>query len=155
MNTLHPNLARIAASYDLIVERFRRGELSAQEADTHIRSLVARDDDGVVWSIDPSSGAWLRETVSGEQVQDTPPGYGVVTVTPFDVSDPQGVYNPDHRVRFAPVDESRLLGEGSLRGSTRRRDPRPQAAGFDRRRVFIAAAWATLALSSLGLLLVG
>jgi hypothetical protein len=155
VNTLHPNLARIAASYDLIVERFRRGEMSAQEADTHIRSLVARDDDGVVWSIDPSSGAWLRETVSGEQVPDTPPAYGVVTVTPFDVSDPQGVYNPDHRVRFAPVDEARLVGEGSLRGSTRYRDPRPQLAGLGRRRLLVGAAWAALALSSLGLLLLG
>jgi hypothetical protein len=154
VNTLHPNLARIAASYDLIVERFRRGEFSAQEADTHIRALVARDDDGVVWSIDPSSGAWLRETVAGEQVQDTPPAYGVVTVTPFDVSDPQGVYNPDHRVRFAAVDEPRLVGEGSLRGSTRRRDPRPVVATFDRRRMLVVAAWATLVVASMALLVV-
>jgi hypothetical protein len=120
MDSLHPNLARIAAAYDHIVERFRRGELTPLAARAEILALAARDDEGTIWSIDPDTGAWLRRTVLGDVVPDTPPTYGLPTVTPFDLSHNPGAFNPDERIHFAPVDESTMLAPNSFRGATRR-----------------------------------
>lgn len=117
---LHPNLARIAAEYDAIVTRCQRGEVSGAKAHADVLALAARDDQGVLWSIDPDSGAWRRRTVTGEQVLDTPPTYGVATPTAYDLSPPNGTTNPDEHVDHRAVDESVLLPPDSLVGSTRR-----------------------------------
>lgn len=121
---LHPNLARIGAAYDRVQARAARGEITAAQARAEIMHLVARDDEGVLWSIDASTGNWMRRTITGELVQDTPPTYGVATPTAHDLTrNPAGVFNPDVQLVFHEVDETQLLGERSLRGATRR--PRP------------------------------
>jgi hypothetical protein len=118
---LHPNLARIGAAYDQVQARAARGEITAAQARAEIMHLVARDDEGVLWSIDPSSGNWMRRTIAGEQVFDTPPTYGVATPTAHDLArSPTGAFNPDSQLIFHEVDEALLLGERSLRGATRR-----------------------------------
>jgi hypothetical protein len=130
---LHPNLARIGAAYDQVQARASRGEISATQARAEIMHLVARDDEGVLWSIDPSSGNWMRRTITGELVFDTPPTYGVATPTAHDLSrSPTGVFNPDSNLIFHEVDEVALLGERSLRGATRR--PARAGAGAQRPR---------------------
>jgi hypothetical protein len=118
---LHPNLARIGAAYDQVQARAASGEISATQARAEIMHLVARDDEGVLWSIDPSSGNWMRRTIAGELVFDTPPTYGVATPTAHDLTrSPTGAFNPDSNLIFHEVDEVALLGERSLRGATRR-----------------------------------
>lgn len=116
---LHPNLARLAASYDEIFERWTQGRMDAAQARNEISSLVARDDEGVLWSIDPDSGSWLRRTRTGELIPDTPPTYGYATPTAHDLS-PAGGFNPDSRISFHKVDDGLLHAPSSLAGSTRR-----------------------------------
>lgn len=103
---LHPNLARIAAMYDAIQEDFARGRITPQEAQSRIRRLEARDDQGVTWVIAPSDGRWYRRTVDGRLVADSPPRSGIRTASPFDVSQPsRDVANPYTRIqRAAAVD---------------------------------------------------
>jgi hypothetical protein len=118
---LHPNLARIAAAYDDVVSRASRGEISAAQARAEVLHLVARDDTGVLWSIDPSSGKWMRRKFNGEMVFDTPPTYGLATPTAHDLTrEPTGTFNPDSRLMFYEVDEELLLPPTSLQGATRR-----------------------------------
>ena len=117
---LHPNLARLDADYDEIVARFARREITADEAHAQVRDLRARDDEGVIWSKDPSDGGWLRQTRTGAwEKTDTPPVYGVATPTPHDLSGGSSPTNPDNRIDFVPVDERAVWGENSLRASTR------------------------------------
>ena len=116
---LHPNLARLAAAYDDITQRFARGQLTATQANSAIMALVARDDEGVHWSIDPSSGDWLRRTRTGDLVPGTPPSYGVATPTAHDLTHDSGGFNPDQHITFHAVDEGMLVAPGSLAGTTR------------------------------------
>ena len=117
--TLHPNLARLAAGYDQIFERWQRGELRPADVRLRMQALVARDDDGVQWRIDPDTGGWQRQTISGQWVTGVPPAYGYPTATPWELSGAAGV-DPSIRVRSEAVDESLLYGPMSLRGATRR-----------------------------------
>jgi hypothetical protein len=119
-NSLHPNLAKLAATYDEIFLRWSRGQIDADIARQEISALVARDDDGILWSIDPDSGAWLRRTISGELVPGTPPSYGLATPTPHDLSHNPGSFNPGNSVRMQKVDDELLYAPSSLAGSTRR-----------------------------------
>jgi len=117
---LHPNLAKLAATYDEIFVRWSRGQIDAAEARVEILALQARDDDGVLWSIDPESGAWLRKTITGEIVRDTPPSYGLATPTPHDLSSNPNSFDPNNSVRLRKVDDELLYSPSSLTGSTRR-----------------------------------
>lgn len=115
---LHPNLAVLAARYDEIREEFRTGVLSAQEANRAIAALVARDDDGILWSIDPSSGSWMRRSAGGDLVVGTPPSYGLKTPTPFDVSGK----SQDHlesSISYATVEDELLYSPSQFAGTTR------------------------------------
>ena len=117
MSALHPNLARIAAQYDEIVAAFRSGRVSAAQANARITALAARDDAGVEWSIDPVDGSWCYRTLDGRLVVADPPTWGLASATPSDLGS-AGRRDPDARVEFHEVDESRFVG--SLHGSTRR-----------------------------------
>lgn len=128
---LHPNLARLAAAYDEITQRFARGQVSAAEANSEIMALVARDDEGVHWSIDPHSGGWLRRTRTGDLVPGTPPSYGVATPTAHDLTRNSDAFNPDSQVTFHAVDESLLYAPGSLAGSTRTPPSVPSSSRLD------------------------
>ena len=58
--TLHPNLAKLAAAYDEILDRIARGQVTSVAARAEIAQLEARDDQGVRWNIDPDTGEWVR-----------------------------------------------------------------------------------------------
>jgi hypothetical protein len=147
---LHPNLARIGAAYDQVQARAARGEISASQARAEIMHLVARDDEGVLWSIDPSSGNWMRRTIAGELVFDTPPTYGVATPTAHDLTrSPTGVFNPDSNLIFHEVDEVALLGDRSLRGATRRPGRDSRSARGQRTLPLVAATIAAAAFVTL------
>lgn len=120
---LHPNLARLAAAYDEIFTRWSRGQIDAAAARQEIAALVARDDDGILWSIDPESGAWLRRTLSGDLVPGTPPSYGLATPTPHDLSQNTSSFNPDTALHLQKVDDELLYAPSSFAGSTRRARP--------------------------------
>lgn len=116
-STLHPALARIAASYDEIVLEFQQGRLTAPESRRRIMSLVARDDNGVEWSIDPDSGRWRYRTTWGEFAYADPPGFGMVPVTAHDLGAGSGRHLDD-RVIMHDVDMDRVSSPDSLFGST-------------------------------------
>jgi hypothetical protein len=115
---LHPNLARIAAKYDQIIERYGRGEITAAQARAEVSTLVARDDEGASWLINPDTGGWLRRNRSGELVTAVPPTYGLGTPTPHDVS-PGSAFNPDSRIDFHEVSDELLYSPNHFAGSTR------------------------------------
>lgn len=116
--SMHPNLARIAAAYDQICEAFAAGLIDADMAQDRIRALAARDDNGVVWTIDPATGDWLYRTVDGQLVVGTPPMYGFATPNAHDVTRNSVVANPSDRLTHIAVDDS-LTPPGALAGSTR------------------------------------
>lgn len=112
---LNPNLARIAAAYDDVMASYRAGQLNPQEARRRVLALVARDDNGLEWSINPDTGRWQYRSQFGEYVTAEPPAYGVAGFTPADLG--AGPANDD-RVRLLEVDQTALRAPGSLRGST-------------------------------------
>lgn len=116
-DSLHPNLARIAAAYDAVHERFGAGLITAQQAKDEIGGLAARDDNGVVWSIDPDSGDWRYQTFDGRLVYGTPPMWGYATPSAFELTrHPQGE-RIDQRIDYQVVGDLRLP-PGALRGDT-------------------------------------
>jgi hypothetical protein len=117
--SLHPNLAKLAASYDELLERYGRGLLSASAARAEILTLVARDDEGILWSIDPDTGSWMRRTRSGELVPGQPPAYGLATPTPHDLSGNAGSFRPDDRLELARVHDEHAYGSNEFTGTTR------------------------------------
>lgn len=117
---LHPNLARLAASYDDILEQFARDQLSAQQARQRISALVSRDDQGVQWCINPDDGQWHRITLQNEMVRDDPPEVGLATYTGWDLSGGDPMADPRHRIIDEAVDPRNLNAPESLVGSTAR-----------------------------------
>jgi len=112
---LHPNLARIAAAYDDVMTDFRAGRITPAEARRRVLTLIARDDNGLEWSIDPDTGGWQYRNQFGEMASANPPAYGVAGFTPGDLG---GGRRDDPRVRLYEVDQDALRSEGQLRGST-------------------------------------
>lgn len=125
--SLHPNLARIAAEYDRIVAQFARKEISVTEARGRVTALVARDDEGTLWSIDPDTAEWRYRSHSGMYVRGTPPTYGFPSPSPHQVSMPTKPResNPDRTIVFSRIDEQALYPPTELTGSTRRFAPQP------------------------------
>jgi hypothetical protein len=139
-NSLHPNLARLAASYQQILGRLNTGTIDLAHAHLEIRELIARDDEGVQWTINPRDGGWLFLSRNGDWMPATPPPSGFATLTPHDLRDFTNeapvAYNPDWDLALARV-ETPATG---LVGSTRR----AARSSFDTRdtkfRVAVAAA---------------
>lgn len=117
---LHPNLARLAASYDDILEQFTRNQLSAEQARQRISALVSRDDQGVQWCISPDDGQWYRVTIHNQLVRDEPPEVGLATYTGWDLSGGDPMADPRHRIVDIAVDPRELHDASSLVGSTSR-----------------------------------
>jgi hypothetical protein len=117
---LHPNLARLAAVYDDIIERLGRRELNNTQARAEMLTLIARDDNGTQWRISPTDGTWQYQTRFGDWVAGTPASYGYATPTAFDVSRGSTAVNPDKRISFQAIDESLLHAPDALAGATRR-----------------------------------
>jgi hypothetical protein len=122
-NSLHPNLARLAASYQQILGRLNRGELTLPHAHAEIRELIARDDEGVQWTINPRDGGWLFLSRNGEWMPAKPPASGFATMTPHDLramaNDVPVAYNPDWDLALVQVAAPASGLVGSTRRSTR------------------------------------
>lgn len=149
--TLHPNLARIAASYREICGRLERGQVDLTRAHVEIRELVARDDDGVQWTINPRDGGWMYLARTGQWTPGEPPRSGYATLTPHDLRAQAGDlpvgYNPDWELSATVVKEPQ---SNSLRGSTRRPQGQDQKAkGRQRWLLIIGAVVVVLALVAL------
>lgn len=148
--SVHPNLARLDAAYDRIVERYARGELNAEAANAAVAALVARDDEGVLWSKDPSTGGWLRRTIDGRVVPGVPPCYGYLTPSGHDLNPHPDVFRPDERLSYHPIDETMLVAPGALAGSTRLLPARPAGRAGRQRLAAAALAFAVGAAVLLG-----
>jgi hypothetical protein len=114
---LHPNLARVAVEYQRVCERYARREIDETAANREIRNLIARDDEGVAWTVNPRDGGWVYWSVRGEWVGGEPPRAGVASLSAYDFRGPGEVdANPDREIRFQVVGDNGDL----LAGSTRR-----------------------------------
>lgn len=133
---LHPNLAQIAAAYDDVMQAFRSGLLSAVEARRRVLTLVARDDNGLEWSINPDTGQWQYRSHFGELVSANPPAYGVVGFTPADIG---GGEPAEGRVALYEIDQRTLYTPGQLRGATMLGE-RPAGAPRRARRLLVGTA---------------
>lgn len=139
MSTLHPNLARIAAAYDDTMERYDRGEMSLIETRRRLNALVARDDEGVQWSIDPVNGRWRYQDLQGRYHYGEPPTSGVASFTPHQLG-PGAGSDPDNRIEFralAPLPNLDLAGGRS---------------GVDRRQLLLGTAAVFVAVVVVALL---
>ncbi|MBU6200622.1 MAG: hypothetical protein KJS90_01325 [Acidobacteria bacterium] len=94
---------------------FRAGRIPPAEARRRVLTLIARDDNGLEWSIDPDTGGWQYRNQFGEMTSANPPAYGVAGFTPADLGGGRG---DDPRVRLYEVDQDALRSAGQLRGST-------------------------------------
>lgn len=114
---LHPNLARMAAAYDQIIEQLDAGMITATQARSRIDQLEAKDDQGTRWSIDPESGDFVRRTAFGELEFGTPPAFGVASLDAFTISDPDRDDNPALRLDTQQV--STFTSPAGMMGATR------------------------------------
>ena len=103
MIELHPNLARIAVSYQDLAKNYANGVIDASTATVLARELVARDDSGVMWTINPRDGGWLRCLHNGTWVPGDPPRDGFANLTPWQM---YGTSGPDHRLSYAAKSDS-------------------------------------------------
>lgn len=127
-DALHPNIARIAAAYDMIIDRMSSGQLTPTQARAQVEQLEARDDQGVRWSIDPDSGLFIRKTLMGDTQFDTPPVYGVQTDDAYSYSQTRGsAQDPNTRVEMFNAPDPRLTAAPvDLAGATRNGPAGPQ-----------------------------
>jgi hypothetical protein len=120
---LHPNLARIAASYQDLVSIYATGRIDASVASVRARELIARDDLGVLWTINPKDGGWLRCVRDGSWVPDVPPTAGYATLTASHLS---GGHNDDASLMFSNV------GPATFRQTTVSAQARERRDSFSR-----------------------
>jgi len=100
---LHPNLARLAAAYDQIVEEHRSRKISSREARGRISALMGRDDTGLLWAINPDSGKWSFRNLRGDLVEAEPPRFGIASPKPSDIGS-SSQDDLDARLTFFEVD---------------------------------------------------
>lgn len=103
MIELHPNLARIAVSYQELAKNYANGVIDAATATVRSRELVARDDAGVMWTINPRDGGWLRCLHNGTWVPGEPPRQGFANLTPWQIN---GDFGPDYGLSYTERDSS-------------------------------------------------
>lgn len=146
--TLHPNLARLVAAYQQILGRLARSEIDLVQANIEIRELVARDDDGVQWTINPRDGGWLYLTRRGTWESGEPPRSGFATLTAHDLRAQAGqspvAYNPDWDIEVAEAAASGV--RGVVRTGAVHRDAHAEARRG--RWVVFAAAVAAVAVAA-------
>lgn len=114
---LHPNLARIAAAYQELTQAYADGRIDAHQATMFVRELVARDDEGTQWTINPRDGGWLRFTRNGELVPAAPPQLGVATLASWELS---GAKSQDGAITYTPAAHPADVVAGSMRNGTHR-----------------------------------
>jgi hypothetical protein len=128
---LHPALAELKLAHRQVLTQFAAGRLSAEQTRAQLSELVARDDDGVIWTLD-ASGTWLRRRRDGQWVPGRPPAYGLRPPTPAELGG-QEVANSG--IYLAPVDEIAMRPLGSLVGSARQPGAGDDATSSSRRRL--------------------
>lgn len=122
--TLHPNLASLASSYDEILRELAAGRINTAQARSAIAQLQARDDQGIRWSIDPDTGAWVRVTALGDlEFDDSPPASGYRTADAFDFGAHPAAFNPNDQVHLTSADPGLNRPPTALAGATRRVKP--------------------------------
>jgi hypothetical protein len=153
--TLHPNLARIAAQYDDVLRRFSLRQIDNAAAQAEISALQARDDEGVIWRLDPKDASWLRKARDGSWIKGEPPRSGLATPTAHDLSRDPRVFNPDSRIRFeeAPQGEPGFGLQGTTRSLTGTSPAADGGGAMSRTAKQVAAGVAGLALAVAALLL--
>lgn len=145
--TLHPNLAKIAVEYDRILERLGLGQITATVAQAEIAQLEARDDQGIRWSIDPSTGEWVRKTAHGDVEYDpAPPTFGYMTPDAYDYTPNPSTFNPSDQIHMAAVNDQLERPPASLTGATRSFSPQPSSKGLARRLTPAVAAATSLSV---------
>jgi hypothetical protein len=144
---LHPNLARVAVAYQDLVQRFAYGRIDATQASVQARELVARDDDGVMWTINPRDGGWLRCSAFGEWAPGEPPRHGFTTLSAWELSGRTGV---DTALVFEVVPDSAPEG---LRGATRLKVSRERRTANMSRPSWLYPAVLVLAVAGLFLVM--
>jgi hypothetical protein len=143
--TLHPNLARIAVAYQDLVQAYASGLVDANRASVMMRELVARDDEGTQWTINPRDGGWLRCTVWGEWVSANPPQNGFATLSAWELSGTKGA---DQALMYASVDAAPVVG---YKGLTAEKAQRVQAHRQSERPRWL---YPVMVLGAIGFLLV-
>jgi hypothetical protein len=143
MKALHPNLARIAAEYDEIVLEAKLGQITPAQASTKISKLVAKDDQGLDWVINPLTGNWQYKNSRGEFVDAQPPEYGFASPTPKDIGS-TSKKEFDSRLNFHEVNEDHL-NKNSVLGATRREIARVKGRNY-RSLTFLALLLVVIAL---------
>ena len=122
--TLHPNLASLASSYDEILRELAAGRINTAQARSAIAQLQARDDQGIRWSIDPDTGAWVRVTALGDlEFDDSPPTSGYRTADAFDFGAHPAAFNPNDQVHLTSADPGLNRPPTALAGATRKVKP--------------------------------
>ena len=132
MKSLHPNLARIALRYDETINKFNEGQLDAKETLAILQTLVARDDNGVLWAINPQSGSWVYKNMNNEFVVGQPPVYGIAGLKAIDL-DSKARFDNDWNISNIEIDQSLIYPIGSLNGSTYLENLKNQKRGIDLR----------------------
>lgn len=101
---LHPDLARIAERYQRIRSQQLQGQMSAARAAQALAELVARDDTGTMWQINPRDGGWMYLGRDGRWKPGEPPKSGLATATAFSLDRAAGHAprwdNPDHAITW-------------------------------------------------------
>lgn len=154
--SLHPNLARIAAAYDHIIEQMANRLLTPVQARAQIEQLEARDDQGIRWSIDADSGRFVRKTLMGDTHFDTPPTSGYQTDDAYSYSATRGgESDPNMRMEMYATEDSRLTHSvDPIPGATRNGPSPEQPAGLGPlAKVPPVYRWAALTVLVLALLL--
>jgi len=78
LELLHPELAKIASRYDEIVYQCKINKITIYKANDLIKKLLARDDNGIYWSIDPRNGKWFYIDMENNKIFAEPPNFGGV-----------------------------------------------------------------------------
>lgn len=94
-----PALAEIANRNKRIVESYRSGDISGEEARARLSELVVGDLGGCLWTLD-AGGSWLFRNTDGEWVPGKPALYALRPPTPEELG---GVIMPGSDVYLAPL----------------------------------------------------
>lgn len=113
----HPKIAEMAATYDEIIHLYGQGRVDMDTAKRQVADLAARDDQGVIWRINPENGNFYRETFDGRYVEDEPPEWGISTPSARDISGNPGAFNPGAYIHKEAVSRSEVDADGIV-GST-------------------------------------
>lgn len=123
---LHPSLARIAVRYQRVRLLRIQGQLTDIQAAEQLGELVARDDHGIMWMINPADGGWLYMSRDGSWRPGVPPESGLATANAFSLDRAAGgdvrLDNPDLAITWTEPEVSTDPWEEQVRGPQPRRE---------------------------------